>query len=1422
MRHMPRISGPWLAGTFDNDRAAAKAAVDALNLVFPSSEKIQGVRKAFQGSIIQYCRDALLHETIQTLSDERVVSSEDAAATYYRVLATSLSVINMLIVELPPEDQRKEDEVYNEVFSDARLWDAANSIDAAVRRAMHKLIRACLSKRPDIVQSDLKALSTAYVYKGLHSNQIGSAVDFVRTVLSATTRFPEVWTGAYSGKKTAISRLRHFLKQGSQSSAAEFWDLLKLLLAKLPAEILPTDVEETTELLISARAGVSKKEERINAAPAWLAYFKLVDIGTNSLPDADSAKILEAEVLPMLQQYLFQDSEKSEWIVSSPNSASVVSQIANIRLVTALLVRQWPGFVDRLIELVKMSQPEQSKDYERSQNNVFAAGERWAKLQHHIWTLEPAAAAELIDALDACNTKIFNECSSIIKDRNGKPYGAAGIIEHMLRSNSDHLLSLDGFRTSYSQFLEKDLPDLVFSPSGKHLVHGLLATQLPPVLSPLFAHLLSRITEADTPTETKLAVLRTVFKHDTPNTASLIAQDVPEFQKFAVHTFAADSKDGSAALFAELVKSGAVTTETADAVLSQLTASLSVADESQTGLSALDHISRNNQTAIRMFVATPGGSQLLPNLLHLEQSPNDQVAEQAAALSSRLSSTITEATPDARFAVVLQNLEKTSRMSMPIDAVHELTMRLIGSERSVIDLSEILPSLELWSSAFLAVLEPPAPSLALMSVLGGAVHFVEPSDNIAGSEVLYDAEGFSQALRIAMFVSKVLTETDTLEHLNDLKATTFAMLQLSVIVAEDNVSVTGSNKIWRKQSSVESEAAILDFISEANVLLAKYLEQLVPELDADTASESGQFFSALETMRADATASSPLSYYVSVGVARVYSNLFEIHGFSTHQMQKCEEILKGRRSQDQQIDQASYIIGFQQPLSGTPTLTKLLNELVAHLTDADAEKDQLSFFSQICLLNNVLRTQDQILDGIPKQRIIFLIKPLIVSLESPIDVAIKAEIFRALIILLTGVGDMYGEHWEQAIGAIIGIWTMIATESEHGAINESHVLLENATLRLYAALRKLTRYEEPNDDLIEGLKEKEAEIQKCLVKLLTAADGLTDENHQPLRITHELLARQLAATPMHNLGNLDEIYSLVYAPSRSIQQAAFELLHREIPAAQEKTSLDAALDNKTAQLPQELLSLILEAPTLESLADSSFQSAMPLPLQGYLYSWRLVFDHFEGSSYKVKSDYIEQLKEGTYLAGLLKLTFDFLGHTNGRPADVSKFNMRHYTSDEEPNPEKDVQWLLAHLYYLALTHLPGLVRSYYLDIRSRQLPQVIEIWTAKHVSALIIEQSLKDVLEWSDKPKEDPEYEKVTFKVGFRSREITSSYEVDEQIMSMKIVLPEAYPLASAQVIGINRVAVNEERWQSWLRNCQGVIAFSVSGIHSTECSNMN
>ena len=70
-------------------------------------------------------------------------------------------------------------------------------------------------------------------------------------------------------------------------------------------------------------------------------------------------------------------------------------------------------------------------------------------------------------------------------------------------------------------------------------------------------------------------------------------------------------------------------------------------------------------------------------------------------------------------------------------------------------------------------------------------------------------------------------------------------------------------------------------------------------------------------------------------------------------------------------------------------------------------------------------------------------------------------------------------------------------------------------------------------------------------------------------------------------------------------------------------------------------------------------------------------------------------------------------------------------------------------------------------------------------------------------------------KVSQRAREVTAAYEVDEQTMRIMIRLPGAYPLQQASVEGVNRVAVDEKKWRSWVINTQGVITFSVFNSHS-------
>lgn len=1411
---MPRIVGPWFAGTFDNDRAAARAAVDALNLVFPTVEKVQGVRRTFQRAILEFCRDAALHETVKTLSDERAVSTDDAEATYGRVVATTLSVVGSLINELSANDQAKEEIIYEELFSDSKLWAFAHHSDAGVRRSVHKLVLTCLEKHPSLVEDNAKAVSDAYVYKSLQSDQTGSATEFMQTLKTLTTLLPLLWTDAYSGKKPALSRLRHSLKQGSQSGSSSFWKSLDEMLRKLPKQVMPTTPDGIMDLLSAARTGVSKRDERLNASSAWSTYFTFADMVTSDLEDTEAESILDAHVMPAVRQYLNPVPETADWSIAGTKAASIVAKAATVRKLGPLIYREWPSFVDKVLDTAKMSQPEQSKDYDRSQRAVAADGERLADLQRELHAASLNTLQNLTQTFAQADAKLLSECVSLLMARSGKPWGSAAIIGQLLRTSPNHFLADEHVCNCLRRFLQDDVPRIIFSPSSRYLITCLYATKNEPWFSQVFSGVLNGVLNANEPSESKLNVLRTIFTNDTPADAVKTAREAPNLQDFVTNSFNTSSFEIATTLFAELMKVEAVTTTTVDTVLCTLTASLSETDRSVAGLSAFELLVYTSNDTVKAFMARPDGpgEQLLPSVLRLEQSPDDRVAEKATVLSASLSSVVGETSFDARYSILLQQLERVSIESLPIDAVHDLTARILGPVDTLANAADVLPSLQLWLSSLRTTMKAPKPSLALLSPLGGAVHLVHAEVNEASHEVLYDSEGFSQALRIGIYVSRLLSTTDLMHKLNEQHGLIAALLYICTLLAEDNLSISGANGLWKKDSRLESEAAVLEFINEANDVLGVYWGTLGPNLRNSRSREHSSFFAALEQLQDDQPASAALSYYAALSSARAHAFIFDIRGFTAEQVKTSEELLKRWRTAKQPIPLVSCIAGFGQCLSGTSTLTRFCNELVAELTELDLAEDEYKGLELLVLLNAIFHTQEDAVTSVAKQRLIFLVKHMLPWLEGNCAVVVKGEVCKSLITLLPALHDMYGEHWEQVLSFLVSYWTTVTKSDGGGTPDEEGILLTNASLKLLGTLKKLTTSVEPNDDLVDAMKDKQEQIRAGLLLLLISANGISDDTHQPLMITYELLARHIASLPYKAYGELEDLYPLIYAPSRPIEQAAFDLLHKQIPAAQEEISLEAALDNKTAQLPDELLSLIVEAPTLDSLAEAPFDRAMPLSLQGYLYSWRLVFDHFDGSSHRVRSDYIEQLKDGAYLSGLLSFTFDFLGHSRGRPVDASKFDLQEYVADTEPTPEKDVQWLLCHLYYLTLTHLPSLVKSYYLNIRSRQTLLAVEAWTAKYISPLIIAASLQAVEEWSDKSvKEDPEYEKMSVRVGLKSREINVSYIVDEQTMAIRVVLPEAYPLASAEVISVSRVAVKEEKWQSWLRNCQGVITFSVS-----------
>ena len=108
----------------------------------------------------------------------------------------------------------------------------------------------------------------------------------------------------------------------------------------------------------------------------------------------------------------------------------------------------------------------------------------------------------------------------------------------------------------------------------------------------------------------------------------------------------------------------------------------------------------------------------------------------------------------------------------------------------------------------------------------------------------------------------------------------------------------------------------------------------------------------------------------------------------------------------------------------------------------------------------------------------------------------------------------------------------------------------------------------------------------------------------------DLLCRLITVVPTEGLEEVSKFFPLLTARSRAVQRAAYTILHRYVPSTQEQVSFDVALSKSTVRLPNELISLLLEAPSSESMALSDGDDRLWADVRSYLLSWQVVFDHF--------------------------------------------------------------------------------------------------------------------------------------------------------------------------------------------------------------------
>lgn len=436
---------------------------------------------------------------------------------------------------------------------------------------------------------------------------------------------------------------------------------------------------------------------------------------------------------------------------------------------------------------------------------------------------------------------------------------------------------------------------------------------------------------------------------------------------------------------------------------------------------------------------------------------------------------------------------------------------------------------------------------------------------------------------------------------------------------------------------------------------------------------------------------------------------------------------------------------------------------------------------------------------IPRQRLILLVKRLLNSVkEYPDNDSLVAEVFVLLQRLLPRIKDEYGSFWDDIIE--LAQKSLCASTTTNQSIP-----LQYTALKL---LSWLTSNVESNDDLSEFWHNRLKATQRMLAETFVRAADVHHDN-QAITLCTLISSRMLRTVPISEVDEESRLRlpALIATSPEHIQLSAYSMQQRIVEEDRDAMIMSCALTKEyeevPAALPAELLSIVLDCPLIDENDVYEVQNPLPTIKRGYCMAWTLIFRYFANSSLRMRVKLIEEL-HGLHLTESL-LTFIFLvvHLEDDKPADISKLSRSSLAVDFLDGSGELLAYA-SHLYFLALTHIPALVRQWWIDCKDRHLTTAVETFTEKYYSSSLIQRDVE--LLQSDQSKLLLKDDKLSVRVTNGGRDVFTMYEIDDQKMEMAIRLPPNFPLRRVTVEGLQRIGVKDAQWRAWLLASQAVL----------------
>ncbi|KAF8970121.1 hypothetical protein BDZ97DRAFT_1792056 [Flammula alnicola] len=438
--------------------------------------------------------------------------------------------------------------------------------------------------------------------------------------------------------------------------------------------------------------------------------------------------------------------------------------------------------------------------------------------------------------------------------------------------------------------------------------------------------------------------------------------------------------------------------------------------------------------------------------------------------------------------------------------------------------------------------------------------------------------------------------------------------------------------------------------------------------------------------------------------------------------------------------------------------------------------------------------------------------------EDELDEEVESAMLPIFMHLAPILQNVPGGHWAFVFDVLEGVLERASPSDEKedmaSETSEGSGLVALArALRLVAVLEELAKR---NKALMAEWGERRMGILTIIRDLSVLGNDSQELSSVPRSVCRELVLSVVQHLPssLIDQDTLPKMCHLIEDPSVPVQKMAYQLLKAAAQKRTEHFVIEAGVDIEAvvhATLPPELLDILrremqfgYDAEVAEDDRGEQGQN-----LFGYLLGWMLVFDLFQDASFKVKSSYIEQLRNLNVVLdhfipcflGLLRL--DQGGLVKAFKLDIWAVD-QFYVDLYEPGNPHTIPVLAAHVYYRALLTIPSLIHAWVLDCKDRQLTNAVTTYTSTYFSPVLIRAELEHVR--SHAASDGLADEHLSVKVASAVNEVVAAYSVDEHQLEIKLRIPGDWPLHKIEVRDVKRVGVDENRWRAWVLGVQQTI----------------